>query len=202
MLKEGVIEPSDAEWSSPVVLIPKTDGSLRICVDYRSLNAVTQRDDNPLPRLEECIDSLGNARFFMTLDCNAGFWQIGVHPESRDKTSFKCQAGFFRFRRMPFGLRNAPVTFQRVLGLILSGVRYDFAFVYLDDIIVFSSSFSQHMARLSTVLKLLSDANISLKLKKCHFAKSEVAYLGHMIRPGQLSMMDTKVAAVKKARIP
>ena len=145
MLKMGVIEPSSAEWASPVVLIPKPDGSTRFCVDYRKLNALTARDVYPLPRMDECLDFLGDAEYFSTLDANTGFWQIEVAPEDRDKTTFSCHVGMYRFTRMPFGLLNAPATFQRAMDIILSEVRWESVIVYLDDVIIFSRSFEEHV---------------------------------------------------------
>jgi hypothetical protein len=112
MLKEGVIEPASSEWARPVVLVPKPDGSMRFCVDYRWLNALTIRDSYPLPRMDECIDSLGDAQIFSTLDCNSGYWQISVEPSDRDKTTFTSHEGTFRSTRMPFGLTNAPALFR------------------------------------------------------------------------------------------
>lgn len=202
MLELDVIEPSQAEWASPVVLVPKPDGSTRFCIDYRRLNSLTKRDSYPLPRMDEFIDSLGDANFFTTLDANSGYWQVLMDEASKDKTSFTCHAGFYRFKRLPFGLINAPATFQRALDLILSGVRYEFALVYLDDIIIFSKTFDEHMAHLSHVLGLLKDANISLKLKKCAFAKQEVQYLGHMIKPGHLEMLSARVESLKLIELP
>ena len=103
MLQSGVIEPASSEWASPVVLVPKQDGSLRFCVDYRKLNNITVKDTYPLPRMDECLDSLGDARWFTTLDCNAGYWQLRVAEEDRDKTTFTCHCGTYRFCRMPLG---------------------------------------------------------------------------------------------------
>ena len=202
MLDMDVIEPSDAEWASPVVLVPKSDGSTRFCVGYRKLNALTRRDSYPFPRMDEFVDSLGDASFFTTLDANSGYWQILMDEDSKDKSSFTCHAGFFRFKRLPFGLINAPATFQRALDLILSKVRYDFALVYLDDIIIFSNSFEEHLVHLSHVLSLLKAANVSLKLSKCRFAQREVVYLGHLIKPGRLEMLSARVDALKLIELP
>ena len=124
MRDAGVLEPAPSEWASPVVLVPKKDGSLRFCVDYRRLNAKTVPDAYPLPRIEDYLDSLGDAEIFTRLDCNAGYWQVPVAPEDRDKTTFKSYLRTFRYTRMPFGLRNAPETFQRALDIILSGLRW------------------------------------------------------------------------------
>ncbi len=124
MLRMKVFEPSCSEWASPIVLVPKSDGSLRFCVDYRRLNALTIRDSYPLPRMDECIDSPGEATIFTASDCNSGYWQIPIDPSNRDKTTFKSHFGTYRFVRMPFGVRNAPATFPRAIDDILSVVKW------------------------------------------------------------------------------
>lgn len=202
MLELDMIEPSDAEWASPVVLVPKADGSTRFCIDYRHLNSLTKRDSYPLPRMDELIESLGDATLFSTLDANSGYWQILLDQESKDRTSFTCHAVFYRFKRLPFGLINAPATFQRALDLILSIVRYEFALVYLDDIIIFIRTFDEHMVHLAHVLRLLKKANVSLKLSKCRFAQQQVQYLGHMIKPGRLEMLEARVDALRLVELP
>jgi hypothetical protein len=202
MLKEGVIEPASSEWASPVVLVPKPDGSMRFCVDYRRLNALTIRDSYPLPRMDECIDSLGDAQLFSTLDCNSGYWQIPVEPSDRDKTTFTSHEGTFRYTRMPFGLTNAPATFQRVVNMTLAGLTWKTCLVYLDDIIIFSQTFAEHLHHLDEVLKRLYRAGLSLKLKKCHFVKDNISYLGHVIRPGKLAVAEKNTAALKDAQPP
>jgi hypothetical protein len=127
------------------------------------------------------IDSLGEARVFSTLDANSGYWQIKVSDDSRDKTAFTCHRGLYRFSRMPFGLCNAPATFQRAVDVILATVRWQCAITYLDDVIVYSSSKEQHLKDLRQVLSLLRDAGISLKLSKCHFFQESVKYLGYVV---------------------
>jgi hypothetical protein len=158
MMDMDVIEPVAGPWPSPVVLIPKPDGSIRLCVDYRRLNAVTKNDSYALPRVDDCLDSLGDAKFFTTLDANCGYWQIEVDPSDRDKTTFTSHRGLFRFKRMPFGLMTAPATFQRAVDVILSTVRFQCALSYLDDIFVYSATFEQHMKDVAVVLRLLQDA--------------------------------------------
>jgi len=120
----GVIEPSTVEWVSPVVMVPKPDGSVRFYIDYRKLNWMTVKDAYPIPRMDECIDSRGDARVFSTLDCNAGYWQIPVAEEDKHLTAFTCHSGAWQCVRLPFGLRNAPATFQRAMDLILAGVKW------------------------------------------------------------------------------
>jgi len=134
----GVFEPSSAEWAFPVVLVPKPDGTMRFCVDYCRLNEVTVRDVYPLPRVDDCIEFLGATKVFSTLDCNSGCWQIPVADEDRDKTTFGCHEGAYRYIRLPFGLSNAPATFQPAIDMILEGLKWKSCLVYLDDIIVFS----------------------------------------------------------------
>ena len=202
MLKAGVIEPASTEWASPVVLVPKPDGTMRFCVDYRKLNEMTIRDTYPLPRMDECIDSLGNARIFSTLDCNCGYWQIPLAAGDTDKTTFTCHEGTYRFLRMPFGLRNAPATFQRTVDIVLSGLKWKTCLVYLDDIIVFSNTEYDHFRHLEEVLSLLYGAGLSLKLTKCHFFKDTVDYLGHVIRPGKLEVAVKNTEALRNARPP
>eukprot|EP00171_Calliarthron_tuberculosum_P006618 IDg6618t1 len=165
MCSQGVIEPSQSEWASPVVLVPMSDGSLRFCVDCRRLNALNVKDSYPLPRMDDCLDSLGKAAFFSTLECNSGYWQIPVSEPDRPKTAFTSHAGTFQFRRMPFGICNAPATFQRTLDILLAGYRWQSCLVYLDDVIVFSNTFKDHIRHVEQVLKALDGAGFSLKFR-------------------------------------
>ncbi len=184
------------------MLVPKSDGSLPFCVEYRRLNTLTVRDAYPLPRMDECIDSLGDACVFTTLDCTSGFWQIPVHPADRDKTTFTSHFGTYRFMRMPFGLRNAPDTFQRAVDIILAGVKWKSCLVYLDDVIVFSRNIEEHFDHLQDVLRLLEQAGVTLKLKKCRFVCDTVDHLGHVIRPGRLALAKKNTRALKEAKRP
>jgi Reverse transcriptase (RNA-dependent DNA polymerase) len=202
MLEAGVIEPALSEWASPVVLITKKDGSTRFCVDYRKLNALTTKDTYPLPRMDDYLDSLGEAMIFSTLDCNSGYWQVPIPEEDRDKTAFVTHCGLHRFTRMPFGLFNAPATFQRALDLILAGVKWKYALVYLDDVIVYSRNAEEHLGQLDHVLSLLAQAGATLKLKKCEFFKSSVNYLGHVVLPGKLAVAPRNVDTIRQAKYP
>ena len=185
MQQTGVIQPSSSPWSSPVVMVRKKDGSHRLCVDYRQLNALTKTDAFPLPQIDDLLDQLGGAKYFSTLDLASSFWQIRMEPESREKTVFTTPQGLYEFLMMPFGLTNAPAVFQRLMQRVLSGLNpsdgKEFVTAYLDDILVFSSSFSDHLHHLQNVLSRLKSVNLKIKPSKCQFMRREVEYLGHVI---------------------
>jgi len=202
MLDLGVIEPSDAEWSFLVVVVPKPGGHFRFCVDYRRLNERTVKDVYPIPRINDCLDSLGDATVFSTLDCNSGYWQIPVAAEDRDKTTFTSHTGLLRFLRLPFGLVNAPASFQRALDIILSGFRWQTCPVYLDDVIVCSRTVDDHIRHPREVLLLMEKAGVSLKPSKCHLFQQEVEYLGHVVRPGQLLVNQKDIKSLAQSLPP
>ena len=202
MLLSNVIEPSASPWSSPVVLLEKPDGDYRFCVDYRKLNAVTKKDAYPLPRIDETLDALGNANTFTTLDLQSGFWQIPVREVDKDKTAFSTHNGHYAFNTMPFGLANSPATFQRLMDLVLSGLHWSHCLVYLDDIIVFASSFEEHLKRLDTVLGRIASAGLTLKPSKCQWLKKSVKFLGHIVSDKGVTVDPAKVQSVKEFPFP
>ena len=181
MEKRGIVRPSSSPWASPVVLVPKKDGSLRFCVDFRRLNSITQKDVYPLPRVDDILDTLGNARFFTTLDLASGYWQVPLDDDTIPKTAFTTHKGLYEFVRMPFGLCNAPATFQRAMQSVLAGLEWRDCFVYIDDILIASATFEEHLQHLEQVFNRLRTANLRLKPKKCRFLCKEVKYLGHVI---------------------
>ena len=181
MKDQGIIQPSISPWASPVVLVPKKDGKLRFCVDYRRLNAITKKDVYPLPRIDDILDTLGKTKYFSSLDLCLGYWQVELDEESRQKSAFATHQGFFEFVRMPFGLCNAPATFQRLMQVVLAGLDWDICFDYIDDILVASETFEDHLCHLRQVFDRLRMANLRLKPKKCSFLKEEVLYLGHVV---------------------
>jgi len=160
MIKRDVIQPSTSPWASPIVLVQKKDGSVRFCVDYRKLNSITRKDAYPLPRIDDTLDTLAGSRWFSTLDLLSGYWQVEVAESDREKTAFTTQQGLFEFKVMPFGLCNAPATFQRLMDLVLSGVQWQQCLVYLDDIIVVGRDFEEHLRNLGIVLQKLKQANL------------------------------------------
>jgi hypothetical protein len=182
MLKAGVVEKSTSAWSSPVLLIPKKDGTFRFCVDFRKLNAVTERDAYPLPYISAILDKLRNATFMSSLDIKSAFWQVPVAEKSRDYLSFTVPGrGLFRFLRMPFGLHNAPATWQRLIDSVLGPELEPFVFVYLDDIIVITPTFEKHCEILQDIFDRLLAANLTVSMDKCQFCREELKYLGYVV---------------------
>jgi Reverse transcriptase (RNA-dependent DNA polymerase) len=202
MLKADVIEPATFEWAIPVVLITKKDGDPRFCVDYRRVNALTKTNSYTLPRIDECLDSLVDARIFTTLDCNSGYWQIPVAPEDRDKTAFVSHELLYRFKRMPFGLVNAPAAFQRCIDLVLISVKWKKALFYVDDVIIFIPILEEHHGNVSKVLSLVMNAGVYLKFCKCHFFQPAVDYLGHVFHPGKLAVASKNIESIAQAEHP
>ncbi len=166
LLEMGVIEESHSDWASPIVLVPKTDGSVRFCVDYRKVNAVSKFDAYPMPRVDELLDRLGTARFYSTLDLTKGYWQIPLSPLSKEKSAFTTPFGLHQFVTLPFGLFGAPATFQRLMDKILRP-HTAYAAAYLDDIIIYSQDWQRHMVHLREVLRALRGAGLTANPKKC-----------------------------------
>ncbi|KAL5475685.1 hypothetical protein EMCRGX_G025531 [Ephydatia muelleri] len=206
MQEMGVVTPSSSPWSSPVVLVRKKDGAHRFCVDYRGLNEVTKADGFPLPRVDDLLDQLGHSRYFSTLDLAAGFWQIRMHPDSKEKTAFATPQGLFEFQVMPFGLMNSPAVFQRLMQQVLAGLNPaegpEFVSVYIDDILIFSANLEDHIGHLKLVLERITQANLKLKPSKCHFIRKEVEYLGHVITSEGLRTNQKLVQAVQEFPTP
>ncbi|XP_064460245.1 uncharacterized protein LOC135370435 [Ornithodoros turicata] len=158
MIETGAVRPSRSPWAFPVVLAPKKDGTARLCVDYRRLNEVTVRDSYPFPSIDSIMYSLGSAHVFTTLDCSRGFLQIPIAPDDVEKTAFTCHRGLFEFVRLPFGLSNSPASFQRVMDEVLSDAKYNFAMAYMDDVVIFSRTFQEHLSHLKVVLERMQAA--------------------------------------------
>ena len=202
MLEHGQIEKSHASWSSPVLLIKKKDDTYRFVVDYRQLNNLTERDSYPLPRIDETLNRLSGNSYFTKLDLKTGYHQIPIDPSDRDKTTFITYGGMFRFTVMPQGLRNAPASFQRIMYELLVTSRWDFCLVYIDDVLIFSHTFEQHVNHLNEILSVLATANLQLNPRKCSLVRSEIDYLGHTINGQGIRPLQENIDAIMKLPIP
>ena len=202
MLGKEVIEPATGPWSSPVILVQKKDGSTRFCIDFRQLNALTKKDAHPLPRIDDTLDMLSGSHWFSTIDLASGYWQVEVAREDQEKTAFSTPFGLFQFRTMPFGLCNAPSTFQRLMERVLSGLHWSTCLVYIDDIIVFSRTVQEHFLDLAGVFQRLKEAGLKVKPKKCHLFRTKVKYLGYVVSSGGVQTDPEKVKCVLDWPVP
>ncbi|XP_038207042.1 uncharacterized protein LOC119828829 [Zerene cesonia] len=207
MLDQGIIEPSRSPWSSPIWVVPKKADSLgrpqwRVVIDYRKLNNITIGETYPIPQINEILDQLGKSKYFSTLDLCSGFHQILMSPADAPKTAFSVPQGHFQFNRMPFGLKNAPSTFQKLMNNCLSGLQGNRCFVYLDDIVIYSYDLKTHIDNLQVVFNRLRSFNLKLQPDKCQFLRKEVTYLGHVIGEEGVRPNPDKVKSVVEFPIP
>nr|VZI13897.1 unnamed protein product [Spirometra erinaceieuropaei] len=197
MLDRHVIRPSSSPWASPIVLVKKKDGYLRLCVDYRKLNAVTVKDSFPLPRIDTTLEALAGAACFSTLDLQSGCWQVEMAPEDRPKTAFSIPSGLYEIETMPFGLANAPATFQRLMASVLRNLCPTACLVYLDDVIVHGSTVESHLDNLQTVFNRLQTVGLKLNPAKCCFLKKSVPFLGHIVSTEGVKSDPTKTEQIR-----
>lgn len=201
MLDLRVIEPSKSEWCSPVVLVPKKDGTLRFCVDFSKLNAISAFDPYPMPRVDELVECLGKAKYLSTLDLCKGYWQVPLTDTAKELTAFWAPSGPYHFKVMPFGLHGAAATFQRLMDQVLSGTE-DFAAAYIDDVVIYSASWKEHLHHLAEVFRRIQDAGLVVNAKKCNLAKPEVFYQGYVLGGGVINLQVDKVNAVRSCPLP
>ena len=181
----------------------KKDGSTRFCVDYRRLNALTTKDAYPLPRIDDSLRLLGNQQWFSTMNLASGYWQVAMSPDAKRKAAFVTNEGLFQFRVMPFGLCNAPATFEpRLMDRVLCGMRWSRCLVYLDDVISFSGTITEALGWLEEVLGRLSNFGLQLKAKKFTFMQTEVVFLGHIVGRNGLACDPAKLSAVRNWHAP
>ena len=200
LLKAGVIRESHSSWSAPVVIVPKSNGEKRLCVDFRALNKITRTYIWPMPRAEDIFAKLGKAKFFTTLDLRAGYHHIALTKDSIPKTGFCINFGKYEYLKVPFGLAQAPAYFQNLMNKVLAGLP--FAIAYLDDIIIFSETPEEHLKHIKIVLQRLQAANLKMKRSKCSFFKKELHYLGHLLTTKGLKPQPEKVKAISELKAP
>lgn len=181
MLKENVIQPSHSPWSSPLLLAKKKTGEWRFCIDFRRVNSATKKDVYPLPRIDDILNSLRGAKYFSTIDLTSGYWQIPMDKQSREITAFRSPLGLYEFTVMPFGLANAPATFQRMMDNTLRDKINNGVLVYIDDIVIYGRTFEEHLKNLQETLTLLNQNGLKCKAEKCCFGYTEIKFLGHAV---------------------
>ena len=198
MLDKGIIVPSKSPYSSPIVMVPKKDGTNRMCIDYRKVNEITTKDAYPLPRIGQTIDALQGAGYFSSLDLASGYWQVPVAEKDRHKTAFCTpEGGLYEFVKMPFGLTNAPATFQRLMNEIFKEDLFKHVLIFLDDLLVYSETPAEHLEHLEKVFLKLRAAGLKLKPKKCDLFQTQVNYLGHVLDKTGIRPDPKKLEAVR-----
>ncbi|UYV64710.1 K02A2.6-like, partial [Cordylochernes scorpioides] len=202
MLKNGIISHSSSPWASPIILVKKKNGTFRFCVDYRNLNSVTVKDQYPLPRIDDCFDSLHGARYFTSLDLCSGYWQVEVEEQDREKTAFITPDGLYQFNVLPFGLCNGPATFERLMDTVLRTHKWKICLCYLDDVIIFAEDLHSHLNRLKTILECLKTAGLTLNASKCRFAYTKLLILGHVVSNEGIAPDPEKIISIRKFPTP
>jgi hypothetical protein len=204
MIEGGIIEPAESPWCAPLVPVVKKDGQLRLCVDYRRLNAITRKDSYPLPLIDEILDALGGCQVYSTLDARSGYWQVPLATEEdKDKTAFVIPGGgHYRFKVMPFGLCNASSTFQRMMEKVFAEHLWQFVIVFIDDIIIHSQGLLEHLQHLCQAFDCCRRYNVQLKPSKCFIAYRELEYLGFKLSSAGIQAAPRKVDAIRNAPVP
>lgn len=194
MVKNNIARPSSSSWASPCILVPKPDDTARFCTDMRKVNSVTKSDCFPLPRMEDCIDRVGSANFVSKFDLLKGYWQVPLSKRAQEIAAFVTPSGLYSYTVMPFGLKNAPATFQRLMNKVVAGLEG--CSVYLDDVVIYSDTWHSHVQRICALFERLADARLTVNLAKCEFAKATVTYLGRVVGQGKVAPVHAKILAV------
>ena len=194
MLDNDIIEHSSSNWSSPCLLVPKADKTYRFCTDFRKVNSVTKTDSFPIPRIDDLIDRVGDAKYVTKIDMLSGYWQVPLSSRAREISAFSTPDGLYQYKVMPFGMKNAPATFQRLINNIIADQPNCSA--YIDDIIIYSKDFISHVRQIRSLFKKLSQANLTINLKKSEFGHATIEYLGHIVGSGQVKPVAAKIEAI------
>jgi len=193
---QEVIEPSDSPWGAPVIVVYRF-GKPRVCIDYRGVNSLSQPDEYPLPKQTDILQALMGSQWLSTFDTLSGFQQVEIKETHRPISAFRCHRGLLQFKRLPFGLRNGPQVFQRIMNKVLSTMLWLFVLVYIDDIVVYSKTFEDHLIHLDKVLKAIIKANITLSPPKCHIGYQSLILLGQKVSRLGISTLKEKVDAIQ-----
>ena len=200
MIDIDIIEPSESPYASSIVVAKKSDGTNRVCIDFRNLNKVTVFDPEPMPDPEEIYAKISSSKYFTKLDLCKRYWQIRMKPEHRDITSFVTLDGLYRFKVMPFGLTNAPATFNRMMRKILEGLEHTYSF--LDDILIHTEGWDENLSEVRSILWRLRNTNLTAKPSKCIVGYSNLEYLGHSVGDGFIQPNHNKLEAIQNASRP
>lgn len=202
MLDKNVIQESQSPFSSPMVLVKKKDGSTRFCIDFRKLNSRTKKWVFPLPNQEDILESGSGSKYFTTLDLNSGYWQLPMDEDSRQYTAFSTYNNLYEFLRMPFGLANAAASFSKLMSTVMSGLVGQAVHIYLDDLIIMSRTWQEHIENIRSVLEKIREANLTIKLAKCRFAFEEAEILGHVLSSQGIKPQPNKIASIERLPPP
>ena len=194
LLENDFIEPSSSSWSSPCILVPKPDGSYRMCTDYRKVNSVTKTDTFPIPRMDDCIDKVGKARYVTKFDLLKGFWQVPLTDRAKEISAFVTPDGLYQYKVMPFGMKNSPASFQRLINKVI--VDLEGCEAYIDDVIIYSDTWEEHLKIIREFFERLSRAMLTINLSKSEFGQAQVTYLGHIVGQGEVKPVSAKVEAI------
>ena len=194
------IEPSQSNYSSPCILVPKSNGTYRMCTDYRKVNSVTRTDSFPIPRIDDCIDKVGNSKYVTKFDLLKGFWQVPLTDRAKELSAFATPNGLYEYKVMPFGMKNSPATFQRLVNNVICGL--DGCDAYIDDVIIYSDCWSDHLQRIRKFFDRLSKTKLTLNLAKTEFCHATVTFLGHLVGQGQVKPLEAKVNAISEFPVP
>lgn len=200
--EKGIIRESKSPWCAPLVIVKKKNGDIRLCLDFRGLNSLTNRPIYPIPEAQELFDTLSGSHFFSTLDLSNGYYNVEIDEKDKEKTAFATKRGHFEFNRLPFGLCGAPATFQKIMNMILNKENYSRCLVYLDDVLIFSKSFDKHLEDIEVIFGKIRESGVKLSPKKCFFFKNEVKYLGHIISSEGLKTDPDKIKALENWEFP
>lgn len=196
LLENDFIGPSHSSWSSPCLLVPKPDGSYRMCTDYRKVNNVSKSDTFPIPRMDDCIDKVGNTRYVTKFDLLKGFWQVPLTERAKEISAFATPDGLYQYKVMPFGMKNSPATFQRLINKVIAGLHGCEA--YIDDVIIYSDTWEEHLQIIRKFFERLTEAKLTINITKSEFAQAPVTYLGHVVGQGKVRPVDAKISSISE----